>query len=192
MFTTALSSTACMRSDSAAAAASSTSDAFCIVISSSCDIALSTRPMSACCDRVAVLIWSMMSLTRCTPSTTLRMVSPACPTRAVPAPTFATESSISALISFAAAAERCARLRTSPATTANPRPCSPARAASTAAFSARMFVWNAMPSMTEMMSTILRDDSWISCIVATTSSTAVPPSTETVDAVVASALACLA
>lgn len=44
-----------------------------------------------------------------------------------------TDSSISPLISFAACALRLARLRTSPATTAKPRPCSPARAASTAA-----------------------------------------------------------
>ena len=58
------------------------------------------------------------------------------------------------LISLAASALRCARLRTSAATTAKPRPCSPARAASTAAFSARMLVWNAMPSMTPMMSAI--------------------------------------
>jgi len=39
-------------------------------------------------------------------------------------------AAISALISLAAAAARCARLRTSPATTAKPRPDSPARAAS--------------------------------------------------------------
>ena len=69
-----------------------------------------------------------------------------------------TESVISSLISFAAAALRWARLRTSAATTAKPRPCSPARAASTAAFSARMLVWNAMPSITLMMSAIFFDD----------------------------------
>jgi len=49
-------------------------------------------------------------------------------------------SVISALISRAACALRWARLRTSLATTAKPRPCSPARAASTAALSARMLV----------------------------------------------------
>ena len=41
---------------------------------------------------------------------------------------------------FAASALRCARLRTSDATTAKPRPCSPALAASTAAFRARILV----------------------------------------------------
>jgi hypothetical protein len=80
------------------------------------------------------------------------------------------------LISLAALAERWARLRTSPATTAKPRPCSPARAASTAAFRARIFVWKAMPSMTLMMSTILREDSLIEPMVATTSATTAPPS----------------
>ena len=61
---------------------------------------------------------------------------------------------MSALISLAAVAERPARLRTSVATTAKPRPCSPARAASTAAFSASRLVWNAISSMTPMMSAI--------------------------------------
>lgn len=54
---------------------------------------------------------------------------------------------MSPLISFEADDERCASERTSLATTANPRPCSPARAASTAALSARMLVWNATLSI---------------------------------------------
>ena len=73
-----------------------------------------------------------------------------------------------ALISRAASAERWARVRTSPATTAKPRPCSPARAASTAALSARMLVWKAMPSMVPMMSEILREEALISSMVETT------------------------
>ena len=50
------------------------------------------------------------------------------------------DAKISPLISFAAPALREARLRTSEATTAKPRPCSPARAASTAAFNANRLV----------------------------------------------------
>jgi hypothetical protein len=61
------------------------------------------------------------------------------------------------------------RMRTSPATTAKPRPCSPARAASTAALSARMLVWNAMPSMVPMISPMRADDARMSSIVCTTS-----------------------
>ena len=65
---------------------------------------------------------------------------------------------ISPRISPAAWALRCASARTSPATTAKPRPCSPARAASTAALSARMLVWNAMLSMVAMICPIWRED----------------------------------
>ena len=54
-------------------------------------------------------------------------------------------------MSFAACADRCARFRTSSATTANPMPASPARAASTAAFNARMLVWNAISSIVLMI-----------------------------------------
>ena len=96
----------------------------------------------------------MMSVTRFTAATTSCIVAPAWSASLEPVSTLSTEASISTLISLAAAAERCARLRTSDATTAKPRPCSPARAASTAAFSARMLVWNAMPSITLMMSAI--------------------------------------
>jgi hypothetical protein len=71
-------------------------------------------------------------------------------------------------ISLATSALRCARLRTSLATTAKPRPCSPARAVSTAAFSARMLVWKAMPSITPVMSAILRLLSLMPRIVSTT------------------------
>jgi Tfp pilus assembly protein PilW len=90
-----------------------------------------------------------------------------------------TLSTINALISFAAVAERPARLRTSVATTANPRPCSPARAASTAAFSASRLVWNAISSITLMMSAIFLLLSLMPFIVSTTSATTSPPLTAT-------------
>ncbi|MCY1186543.1 hypothetical protein D9M73_274250 [compost metagenome] len=52
------------------------------------------------------------------------------------------------LISMIDAAVRWARLRTSSATTANPRPASPARAASMAALSASRLVCSAIPRIT--------------------------------------------
>jgi len=99
------------------------------------------------------------------------------------------ESSISALISFAACALRWARVRTSPATTAKPRPCSPARAASTAAFSARILVWKAIPSITLMISAIFCELPAMSRMVCTTLSTTLPPFCAVSDALSARLLA---
>ncbi|PMQ11810.1 hypothetical protein JaAD80_23150 [Janthinobacterium sp. AD80] len=137
------------------------------------------------CSALAAVISAMMSVTRRTLSTTSPMVLPACRTSRVPLLTCSTESPIRALISRAAAAERCAKLRTSVATTAKPRPCSPARAASTAAFRARIFVWKAMPSMTPMMSTIFVDAVSMAPMVSTTSLTMLPPRSATPDAATA-------
>ncbi len=131
----------------------------------------------------------MMSVTRCTEATISPMVAPALCTSAEPSLTLPTESSIRPLISFAAAAERWARVRTSLATTAKPRPCSPARAASTAAFSARMLVWKAMPSMTEMISAIFFDEASMADMVVTTWPTTSPPCEATPCAPMASWLA---
>ena len=148
--------------------------------------------MPSLCSLLAALISMTTSVTLRTLDTTCSMVDPACSTSLLPSVTLVTESSISCLISLAAAAERCARLRTSEATTAKPRPCSPARAASTAAFNARILVWKAIPSITLIMSTILRDEVLIASIVVTTWCTTSPPSLAIAEADAASWFACRA
>ncbi len=70
-------------------------------------------------------------------------------------------------ISCAAAWLRSASLRTSEATTAKPRPCSPARAASTAALRASRSVWRAISCTTRIFSAIV-------CIALTALPTASP------------------
>src|SRR3990167_7920637 len=157
------------RSEVAAAVDSSTSAAF------SCVIAWLTWAMPSRCSADEAVISPIRSLTRCTLATISFMLWPASATCCDPVSTFSTEAPMSCLISLAASAERPARLRTSLATTAKPRPCSPARAASTAALSARMLVWKAMPSITPMMSAILRELCVISCMLATTWPTTWPP-----------------
>ena len=81
---------------------------------------------------------------------------------------------ISVLISLAALAERCASSRTSWATTAKPLPASPARAASTPAFSASRLVWKAISSIIPMMLPIFREDSSMASIAETASRTTAP------------------
>src|SRR6185295_12261511 len=141
------------------AAAASTSAAFCCVTVSSCMIALLISPTPELCSADAAAISPIRLLPRCTLATISSMTFPAAADCRLPSDTCATDCSMSALISLAAAALRCASARTSLATTAKPRPCSPARAASTAAFSARMLVWNAMPSIVLMISA-MRLEPW--------------------------------
>ena len=81
-----------------------------------------------------------------------------------PSSTRRAESSISSAVSRAALALRSARLRTSAATTAKPRPYCPARAASTAAFSASKLVWNAISSITLMILPISREETAMASI----------------------------
>ncbi|MCY1377293.1 hypothetical protein D9M69_648580 [compost metagenome] len=131
---------------------------------------------------LAALISATISVTWRMLCTTSCMVLRARSTRAEPCSTWSTLSEIRVLISFAASALRPASRRTSPATTAKPRPCSPARAASTAAFSARMLVWKAMPSITEMMSEIFWLEVWMAFMLSTTWPTTSPPCTATDEA----------
>ncbi len=106
----------------------------------------------------------------------LLSASPLLLTSLVPVSTLLMESVIISPISLAALAERWARLRTSPATTANPLPWSPALAASTAALSARRFVWKAISLMTVRISLIFLLDLLTSSIDITASTTTLPPS----------------
>ena len=72
---------------------------------------------------------------------------------AVASPSLAslTDWRMSPSVRLAASLERSASERTSSATTAKPRPASPARAASTAALRARRLVWKAMSLMSRMI-----------------------------------------
>mmetsp|Transcript_5508 Transcript_5508/g.13225 ORF Transcript_5508/g.13225 Transcript_5508/m.13225 type:complete len:293 (-) Transcript_5508:532-1410(-) len=156
---------------SAAAAACSTRAAFCCVTRSSWAIASLTWPMPVVCSWVAAPISVIRSATRFTCETISVMVSPASPTRREPASTLSTLWPIRVLISRAAWALRWARARTSPATTAKPLPCSPARAASTAAFRASRLVWKAMLSMSCTISPIRWDDAAMPPMVSVTECT---------------------
>ena len=100
--------------------------------------------------------------------------SPVSPTSSTPWSTCGVEAEIRALISLAASAERWASARTSEATTAKPRPASPARAASTPAFSASRLVWKAISSITPMIWLICWADFSISPMAATASRTTSP------------------
>ncbi|CAM3513725.1 hypothetical protein ACAN107058_07830 [Paracidovorax anthurii] len=173
--TSALSCSDCERRLAAAAALCSTSAAFCCVTWSRWFTASPTWPMPLLCSAEALAISLMRVLTCRTCATMPSMLWPALPASWLPLLTLSTLSVMRALISLAACAERCASVRTSLATTAKPRPCSPARAASTAALSARILVWKAMESITPMMSEILSEEAAISCIVSTTRPTMVPP-----------------
>ncbi len=64
---------------------------------------------------------------------------------------------------WAASADLMARFLTSSATTANPEPASPARAASTAAFRASRFVWKAISWMVLMILPMLSLAADVSC-----------------------------
>ena len=134
-------------SDDAAAASSSTMAAFCWVMESMCAMASLIWEMPACCSVAALLISFNTVPTCCTEVKASFMRLKASLVCSPPVVTREAESVISCRISRAALEVRCANARTSAATTAKPRPASPARAASTAALSARILVWKATPSI---------------------------------------------
>ena len=116
-----------------------------------------------------------MSVTFFTLSTISASALPDWLTSSEPVRTFSSLSLIRPLISFAAPALRWARLRTSVATTAKPRPCSPARAASTAALRASRLVWKAISWISPTMSPILRLEASISVIATIALPATSPP-----------------
>ena len=123
--------------------------------------------MPEACSRLAALISPMIDATWRARS---RMATSALPDSSTSALLFFTCArlpSISSLISFAERALFCASVRTSEATTAKPRPWSPARAASTAALRASRLVWKAMLSMVPMISD-MRAAELLSSLIAET------------------------
>jgi len=149
--------------------------AFSCVARSASATARLTEAMPAACVALASEIPATSCVTRSIDCTISPMVAPARLTCCTPLATRADESSIKPLISRAAWALRWASDRTSPATTAKPLPCGPARAASTAAFKASTLVWNARLSTSPTISAMRCAPLAMSRMLATTCATAVPP-----------------
>ena len=131
--------------------------------------------MAEACARLARAISLIVSLLLRIEATTVSSLAAASETSSEPDFTSLALCSISALTSEDALAADWARRRTSTATTANPLPASPARAASTEALSARRFVWKAMSSITPMMLEILADDAVICSMARVVSAITAPP-----------------
>ncbi|MNL49786.1 hypothetical protein D3C87_1727440 [compost metagenome] len=134
-----------------AALVCSTMAAFCWVTWSIWLTAALISPRPTDCSRAEVTIDLTCSLMRSTSSPMRCRASPVAVTSSTPVLTSTFDLPTSALMSRAASAARPARARTSWATTAKPLPASPARAASTPAFSARRLVWKAISSTTLMI-----------------------------------------
>ena len=136
-----LSSSAAALADSSALAATSWVTTF--ICSTSASISVTTV---AWCSTAAE-ISAVTAATRCTSLSICSSERITSPLSCTPFSALSTLRSIRAAVFLAASAERMASARTSSATTAKPRPASPARADSTAAFSASRFVWKAISSM---------------------------------------------
>ena len=169
---------------------SSTIAAFCCVTLSSSPTAelISTSVVACSCAETAI------PPTRSAISATLPTIpssaAPVLPTSATPCSTWRVEAEIRVLICLAASAERPASARTSLATTAKPRPASPERAASTAAFKASRLVWKAISSMTVTIWLISRADFSMSLIARTASCISAPERSASERAVSTTVFAC--
>ncbi len=172
MRTESLTLSACSHRAPAAAASCSTMAAFCWVMPSMWPTAACTSAMLACCSWAAWLMPARTSVTSATDCTASRMRARASSVRPAPWRTWSADSATSCLICWVAAAVRWASVRTSVATTAKPRPASPARAASTAAFSASRLVWNATDSIRWMISPMWLDEAEMSAMAWAAASTA--------------------
>ena len=106
-------------------------------------------------------------------STVLRRLLPSCMLLVTPAVVPVISRTISS-ISLVVSSDSAASLRTSSATTAKPLPCSPARAASIAAFSARRLVWDAIPRIFSTKFAIFSDALLSSSISLTADCTTSP------------------
>ncbi len=122
---------------------------------------VSCRSISACCTAESAMR-SISSVDCCAPATPVARLWVVSFERAVPCSTSFMEDSISLVISCAATELLLARLCTSSATTAKPFPAEPARAASTAAFKARILVWKEISSIILIIPLICREDVEIS------------------------------
>ena len=131
--------------------------------------------LAACCT-VAVAISAIFAAVSSAALMICFSDSPVCALSCAPSSTRCVDSLISEEISRAAWFERSASFRTSSATTAKPMPCSPARAASMAAFRASRFVWLAISEITWMISLICCELVRICSIDSIDFCTALPPS----------------
>ena len=117
--------------------------------------ALAISSMPRLCCRLASVMAAVLSPMRVALLTISSKSSFTCFSDSALVVTCRTVLSRSTWVFLAASAARLARFFTSSATTANPAPASPARAASTAAFRARRLVWKAMESMVVIIFLIL-------------------------------------
>lgn len=171
---------------------SSVCEAFACVTPSICVTAVFTCSIPVDCSRDDAAISPTMSVTRFTDVTISPSVSPDWLTSFEPASTFATESLISVLISFADDAERCARSRTSAATTAKPRPCSPARRFDRGVEGQQVGLERDLVHRRDDVRDLAGDDVLISSIAPTAVFTTWPPFSATSRAPCASCAACAA